>query len=55
MMKNNKRTYEAPRTETLELRTEGIVCQSDFDRSGYGTVRPFSNPVFLLDEDPFNE
>ena len=28
-MERNKRRYESPRTESIELRFEGMICQSD--------------------------
>ena len=42
-MKTNKQIYEHPETSVLELRTQGILCQSGMDgsfsasRDGYGS------------------
>ena len=42
MTKQTKQVYEAPTIETLELRFEGIICESPNDsvlggdREGYG-------------------
>jgi hypothetical protein len=46
MMKTNKLVYESPKIETVEVRIEGVICESGFDRSDYGNMRPFSAPVF---------
>jgi len=43
-MKTNKQIYEHPVTSVLELRTQGILCQSmdsvSASRNGYDSVIP---------------
>lgn len=42
-MERNKLHYESPRTESIELRFEGIICQSDpIDTYGNPSYNGFS-------------
>lgn len=40
MLMNEKETYEAPRVEILEVKSEGIICAS----KDVNPSNPFSNP-----------
>ena len=45
-MTKNKLAYEAPKTETQELRFEGIVCGSPFDNNN-NTENLIENPIII--------
>jgi hypothetical protein len=44
METKNKELYEAPATAVLDLKFEGVICQSDF---GEGSIGPMGTPEDL--------